>query len=114
MRPMAMARAFNAPLAIATPTFVHREVVDASLSQRQPVQKASKLSPKLAGFKTGSVTVQLWLTDTNPATVAKLKALGVEVLASPKSQKMLIAKVPAEKLQALAALTEVKFILPAS
>lgn len=81
---------------------------------------ASKISPMLAPrqaarlARDGRVTVQLWLGDSGAATLSKLKALGVEVLAAPRAGKAIIARVAVDKLQAIAALTEVKYIAPVS
>ena len=66
------------------------------------------------GVTTGRVTVLLWISDTSEQTLAKLKALGVEVLAKPRSGKVLMVRVAAEKLQAIAAMAEVKYIAPGS
>jgi Ca-activated chloride channel family protein len=79
-----------------------------------PPIPASKIAPKLDALRTGKVTVQIWLADTSAATIAKLKAQGVEILAQPKSGRLVVARLAVEKLQAIAAVKEVKYIAPAS
>ncbi len=72
---------------------------------------ASKISEKLRA-RTGVVTVQMWVSDASPATIAKLKALGVEILAQPRPGRVMVARVPASRLDEIAALTTVKFVAP--
>ena len=95
--------AMQAPASLVRSRDRHQEVV----SNRPP----GKISPKLQG-KTGPILVQLWLKDQSQPALAKLKALGVEVLNRPRSARLIIARVDAAKLPALAQLTEVTFISP--
>ena len=62
--------------------------------------------------RNGEAEVQIWLTDTSEETLAELKKLGVEVLALPKSAKLVLARVPIEKLEAVAAVTAVRYVAP--
>ena len=115
--PAAMAKRAFAPMRVggfvsASP--VANETAALPMRESRPTGPASKIAPRLAAQKTGLVSVQIWLTDTTPRMLAKLKALGVDVLAEPKSRRIVIARVAAEKLQALAALSEVTYIAPLS
>jgi hypothetical protein len=60
----------------------------------------------------GKAEVQIWLTEKSPEVLEQLKQLGFEVILDPKSAKMLIGRVPLEKLAALAELKEVRYIAP--
>jgi len=60
----------------------------------------------------GKAEVQIWLTDKSDATIAALKALGFEVLLDPKSARMVIGRLPIEKLAALADLKSVRYVAP--
>ena len=60
----------------------------------------------------GKAEIQIWLTDKSAETLAKLKELGFEVILDPKSAKVLIGRLPIEKLEALAELKFVRYLAP--
>ncbi|MGB5055350.1 MAG: hypothetical protein WBO24_13240, partial [Nitrospirales bacterium] len=75
------------------------------------VEKAIALPHNVARYVTdGKVLLQVWLTDTNPETVEKLKELGFELVAQPKTGRLIIGKLAFEKLKALAELSMVRYI----
>ena len=66
-----------------------------------------------AGFiRNGKAEVQVWLSDKSPASLVKLKELGFEVVLDAKSSKLIIGRLPVEKLEALARLDFVKYVSP--
>ena len=66
-----------------------------------------------AGFvRDGKAEVQVFLTSKSEAVMAKLKQLGVEVIAEPKASKLIIARVALERLAALAEVAEVRYVAP--
>ncbi len=86
-------------------------------------QKRSKLHPSLlavadrtpAGarlIKNGKVEVQIWLNDASAETLEALKKLGFELVLQPKTAKMVIGRLPADKLTAAAELKAVRYIAP--
>jgi Ca-activated chloride channel family protein len=60
----------------------------------------------------GKAEIQVWLTDKSVETIAQLKRLGFEVVLDPTTSKMVIGRVPIEKLAALAELKFVRYIAP--
>jgi len=64
--------------------------------------------------RSGKAEIQIWLTDKSPETIAELKKLGFEVLLEPKTAKMVIGRLPIEKLAALAELKFVRYAAPMS
>jgi Ca-activated chloride channel family protein len=60
----------------------------------------------------GKAEVQIWLTDKSDETIAALKALGFEVVLDPRSAKLVIGRLPIEKLAALADLKSVRYVAP--
>jgi len=56
--------------------------------------------------------LQVWLSDKSVEAYAKLKELGFEVMLDPKSSKLIIGRVPIDKLERLAALDFVKYVAP--
>ncbi|MGH9630336.1 MAG: hypothetical protein ACRD7E_18645, partial [Bryobacteraceae bacterium] len=100
--------------AVMTPTFAapmeKREVLDSA--------PASKLDPKLTGAeaaklaRNGKVEVRVWLNEVTPAVLAEMKKLGFEVIAQPKTAKVVVGRIAVEKLEALSRLTIVKYIAP--
>jgi Ca-activated chloride channel homolog len=77
--------------------------------------KDSKLSPGVDEAKfihDGKAEVQIWLTEKSAETLARLKELGFEVVLDPKTAKMVIGRLPIEKLAALAELKSVRYVAP--
>jgi Ca-activated chloride channel homolog len=60
----------------------------------------------------GKAEVQVWLADKSEETMTKLKQLGFEIILDPKTAKMVIGRLPIEKLQALAELQSVRYVAP--
>jgi hypothetical protein len=54
------------------------------------------------------------MTDKNDEALAALKELGVEVIADPKTSRLLIARVAVEKLEALGQSKWVKYVAPST
>ncbi len=77
--------------------------------------KDSKLSPAADEAKfihNGKAEIQIWLTEKSAETLAKLKELGFEVVLDPKTVKLVIGRLPIEKLAALAELKSVRYVAP--
>ena len=125
-REMAKSMAMNAPASFAAggmwrraapPPAARSSTVVAEADQILKPQVVRKLDPKLAalvGKQTGKVDVQIWVSNSSQATLDKLKALGVEVVAVPPSGRLVLAKVPVEKLEEVAKLEVVRYISPRS
>jgi len=60
----------------------------------------------------GKAEIQIWLDDKSEATIAKLKELGFELVLDPTTSKMLIGRLPIEKLAALAELKSIRYVAP--
>ena len=60
----------------------------------------------------GKAEVQIWLTDKSAENLTKLQELGFEVVLDPKTAKLVIGRLPVEKLAALAELTFVRYAAP--
>jgi Ca-activated chloride channel homolog len=56
--------------------------------------------------------VQVWLSDKSDIARAKLKELGFEVLLDATASKLIVGRLPIDKLEALAALDFVKYVAP--
>jgi hypothetical protein len=63
-------------------------------------------------IRDGKAEIQIWLTDKSEETLAKLKELGFEVVLDPKSAKLIIGRLPIEKLGALAELKSIRYVAP--
>jgi Ca-activated chloride channel family protein len=80
---------------------------------RRLKDKNAKPAPEEARFvRNGKAELQVWLADKSEATIAMLKKLGFEIVLDPKTAKMVIGRVPVEKLAALAELEAVRYIAP--
>jgi hypothetical protein len=75
--------------------------------------KEAKPGPDEARFiRDGKAEIQLWLTDKSEETLAELKKLGFEVVLDPKTAKLVIGRLPIDKLGALAELKSVRYVAP--
>ncbi len=77
--------------------------------------KDSKLSPgpdEAKFIRNGKAEIQIWLTEKSDETLAKLKELGFEVVLDPKTAKLVIGRLPIEKLAVLAELKSVRYVAP--
>jgi Ca-activated chloride channel family protein len=63
-------------------------------------------------IRDGKAEIQIWLTDKSDETMAKLKELGFEVVLDPKTAKLVIGRLPIDKLAALADLKSVRYVAP--
>jgi len=60
----------------------------------------------------GKAEIQVWVTDKSAETIEQLKKLGFETLLDPQSSKLIIGRLPVEKLAALVELPAVRYIAP--
>src|SRR6266496_2875381 len=74
--------------------------------------KASPGPDETNFIRNGKAEIQIWLTEKSEETLAKLKALGFEVVLDPKTAKLVIGRMPIEKLAALAELKSVRYVAP--
>src|SRR5438309_1002228 len=56
--------------------------------------------------------IQIWLTDKSAENLAKLNELGFEVMLDPKTSKLVIGRMPIDKLAALVDLKFVRYVAP--
>jgi Ca-activated chloride channel family protein len=104
---------------------------DQSRSLPPGEQKKMKLHPsltalterlKIPGFRptaeeakyvrNGKAEIRIWLTDTSPATMKQLKDLGFEIVLQPTTAKLVIGRLPIEKLATLAEMKAVRYVAP--
>jgi Ca-activated chloride channel family protein len=78
------------------------------LKKKNPLPTADEIT----FVREGKAEIQIWLSDKSPENLAKLKELGFEVILDPKTSKLVIGRLPIEKLEALAALDFVRFAAP--
>ncbi|MGH9798730.1 MAG: VIT and vWA domain-containing protein, partial [Blastocatellia bacterium] len=77
--------------------------------------KNKQTNPSAAEAKfvsNGKAELQIWLADKSDATIAQLKKLGFEIVLNPQSSKLVIGRLPIEKLEALAGLEVVRYVSP--
>jgi Ca-activated chloride channel homolog len=63
-------------------------------------------------IRDGKAEVQIWLTDKSDEALAKLKELGVEIVLDVKNSKIIIGRLPIDKLETLATLKFVRYVAP--
>ncbi len=74
--------------------------------------KAGALSDEAKFVHDGKAEIQIFLTEKSDATMAELKKLGFEVVLDPKTAKIVIGRLPIEKLAALSELKFVRYVAP--
>ncbi len=62
--------------------------------------------------RNGKAEIRIWLTDTSPATIKQLKDLGFEIVLQPTTAKLVIGRLPIDKLAALVELKAVRYVAP--
>ncbi len=68
-------------------------------------------APAEAKFiRDGKAEIQIWLNEKSEESLAQLKELGFELLFDAKSSKLVIGRLPIEKLEALAGLKAVRYV----
>ncbi len=60
----------------------------------------------------GKAEIQIWLVDKSAETINQLKKLGFETMLDPQSSKLIIGRLPIEKLAGLVELPAVRYIAP--
>ena len=60
----------------------------------------------------GKVELQIWLTEKTPEVLAQLKQLGFEIILEPQAAKLIIGRLPVDKLAALLDIKEVRYVAP--
>ena len=76
-------------------------------------QRNQAPTPEEAKFvRNGRAEVQVWLSDTTPTTLDEIKKLGFEIVLQPKTSKLIIGRVPIEKLPLLAEMKSVRYLAP--
>jgi Ca-activated chloride channel family protein len=79
----------------------------------KPAERVGKRDASLVGLPAAQmVEVEITLNDISQATIDKLKALGIQPIATLHSAKKVVARVAFEKLAAIEKLTEVVTIMP--
>jgi TonB family protein len=84
----------------------------AAVIERLNNKDAKPGAEELKFTRDGKAEIQVWLTDKSAETIGQLKKLGFETLLAPQSSKLIIGRLPVEKLAALVELPAVRYIAP--
>jgi len=84
----------------------------AAIVKRVKEKNGTPVGDEAVFVKDGKAEVQIWLEDTSAESLGQLKKLGFELLLQPKTSKLVIGRLPIEKLAALAELKAVRYIAP--
>jgi hypothetical protein len=74
--------------------------------------KAGPLPAEAKFVRDGKAEIQIFLTEKSDTTMAELKKLGFELVLDPKTAKLVIGRLPVEKLSALSELKFVRYVSP--
>ncbi|HKO45057.1 MAG TPA: VIT domain-containing protein [Pyrinomonadaceae bacterium] len=83
-----------------------------ALVERLRTRQMALASDETKFVRDGKAELQVWLVEKTPAALAQLKALGFEVLLDSKTSKLVIGRLPVEKLKKLAELKFVRYVAP--
>lgn len=84
----------------------------AEVIQRLKSKKTAVSAVEARFVKDNKAEIQILLTEKNPEVIAQLKRIGLEILVDSPSSRLVIGRLPIEKLSALADLKFVSFIAP--
>ena len=108
-----------APIRILTPAEQKRADLQSRLHpslvaviDRLKDPKNAAVADESKFIRDGKAEIQIWLTEKSDGTLAKLKALGFEVILDPKSANLVIGRLSIDKLAALAEIAEVRYAAP--
>jgi len=74
--------------------------------------KSAPAAEEVKFIHNGKAEIQIWFTDKSDDAIAKLKELGFEVIVDPKTAKMIIGRLPIEKLPALMEMKAIRYVAP--
>jgi Ca-activated chloride channel family protein len=83
-----------------------------ALVQRLNKKDAQPGADEAEFVREGKAELQIWLTDKSPEVLEQLKQLGFEVVLDPKTTKVIIGRLPVDKLEALAGIKAVRYVSP--
>jgi TonB family protein len=86
----------------------------AAVIERLKNKDAKPGAEELKFTRDGKAEIQVWLLDKSAETIEQLKKLGFETLLDPQSSKLIIGRLPVEKLAALIELPAVRYVAPQS
>jgi Ca-activated chloride channel family protein len=89
---------------------LHRAVF--AVVQKLKNKETLSSADESALIRDGKAEVQVWLTEKTDEALAQLKELGFEVVVETRNSKIVIGRLPVEKLEALAKLKFVKYVAP--
>lgn len=80
--------------------------------ESKTARDSAKLSPDLQAKTSlaGAVGIRIYLRDASEATLNKLRAIGLRIIAQPGGTKLIIGEISGTKIMELAALAEVQHI----
>lgn len=84
----------------------------AAVIERLKNKDAKPGAEELKFMRDGKAEIQVWLMDKSAETIGQLKKLGFEILLDPQSSKLIIGRLPVEKLAALVELPAVRYVAP--
>lgn len=84
----------------------------AALTERLKIPGFRPTAEEAKYVRNGKAEVRIWLTDTSPATMKQLKDLGFEIVLQPTTAKLVIGRLPIDKLAALLELKAVRYVAP--
>jgi len=83
-----------------------------AIIDRLKKKNATPAREEAAFVRDGKAELQIWLTSKTTETLAALQQLGFEVVLDPKTSKLVIGRLPIEKLEKLAELPFVRYVAP--
>ena len=86
----------------------------AAVIERLAKKQTTVSAAEVKFVRDGKAEIQIWLTEKTPAVIAELKRLGLEVLVDAPNSKLVIGRLPIDKLSALSELKFIRFVAPQS
>jgi Ca-activated chloride channel homolog len=74
--------------------------------------KSKPAADEVKFIHNGKAEIQIWFVEKSDDAIQKLKELGFEIILDPKTAKMVIGRLPIEKLGALAEMKSIRYVAP--
>ncbi|MFH1575120.1 MAG: VWA domain-containing protein, partial [Acidobacteriota bacterium] len=92
------------------PSKLHPEIAQALELRKKAPAGAATVQARF--IRNGKAEVQVWLSRSSDDLVARLKKMGVEILGETAAARLLICRIPLDRLEAVLELDEVRYVAP--
>jgi Ca-activated chloride channel family protein len=109
-RPSSVIAADREETLAAPESKLHRSI--AALIERLKNKTSTPAADEARFVRNGKAEIQIFLSDKSAETLNRLKKLGFEIILEPKSARILIGRMPIDRLSSLTEIQAVRYVAP--